>query len=153
MISDYRDEIWMRRALSLAQSASDIDEVPVGALVVRNGQVLAEGFNQREKKFSVLSHAELEAIQIANQKLMSWRLAGCTLYVTLEPCIMCAGAIYQSRIERVVFGAMDPKAGATGSLYKIQTDERLNHRFQVTSGVLGDECGQILRDFFRKKRT
>jgi tRNA(adenine34) deaminase len=143
----------MRRALSLAQSASDIDEVPVGALIVRNGQVLAEGFNQREKKFSVLSHAELEAIQLANQKLMSWRLTGCTLYVTLEPCIMCVGAIYQSRIERVVFGAMDPKAGATGSLYNIHTDERLNHRFQVTSGILGDECGQILRDFFRKRRT
>ena len=143
----------MRRALSLAQSASDIDEVPVGALIVRDSQVIAEGFNQREKKLSVLSHAELEAIQIANQTLSSWRLTGCTLYVTLEPCIMCAGAIYQSRIERVVFGAMDPKAGATGSLFNIQTDERLNHTFQVTSGVLGDECGQILKGFFRKKRT
>lgn len=152
-MSEHNDEIWMRRALSLAQSASDIDEVPVGALIVRDGQVIAEGFNQREKKFSVLSHAELEAIQIANQKLSSWRLTGCTLYVTLEPCIMCVGAIYQSRVERVVFGAMDPKAGATGSLYNIQADDRLNHRFQVTSGVLGEECGQILKDFFRKKRT
>jgi tRNA(adenine34) deaminase len=142
----------MRRALSLAQSASDIDEVPVGALIVRDGQLIAEGFNQREKKFSVLSHAELEAIQSANAKLASWRLAGCTLYVTLEPCLMCVGAIYQSRIDRVVFGAMDPKAGATGSLYNIQNDERLNHRFEVTGGVLGMECGQILKDFFRKKR-
>jgi len=143
----------MRRALSLAQSASDIDEVPVGAVIVRDGQLISEGFNQREKKFSVLSHAELEAIQIANNSLSSWRLTGCTLYVTLEPCLMCVGAIYQSRIERVVFGAMDPKAGATGSLYNIQSDERLNHRFQVTSGVLSDECGQILKDFFRRKRT
>ena len=142
----------MRRALSLAQSASDIDEVPVGALIVRDGQVIAEGFNQREKKFSVLSHAELEAIQIANQKLSSWRLIGCTLYVTLEPCLMCVGAIYQSRIDRVVFGAMDPKAGATGSLYNIHDDNRLNHKFQITSGVLESECGQILKDFFKRKR-
>jgi tRNA(adenine34) deaminase len=142
----------MRRALSLAQSASDIDEVPVGALIVRDGQLIAEGFNQREKKLSVLSHAELEAIQSANRSLNSWRLAGCTLYVTLEPCLMCVGAIYQSRIERVVFGALDPKAGATGSLYNIQNDVRLNHQFEVTGGVLGPECGQILKDFFRKKR-
>ncbi len=142
----------MRRALSLAQSASDIDEVPVGALIVRDGQVIAEGFNQREKKFSVLSHAELEAIQIANQKLSSWRLTDCTLYVTLEPCLMCVGAIYQSRIDRVVFGALDPKSGATGSLYNIHDDDRLNHKFQITSGVLSNECGQILKDFFRKKR-
>ncbi len=143
----------MRRALSLAQSASDIDEVPVGALIVRDGQVIAEGFNQREKKFSVLSHAELEAIQIANQKLSSWRLTGCTLYVTLEPCLMCVGAIYQSRIDHVVFGALDPKSGATGSLYNIHDDDRLNHKFQITSGVLSNECGQILKDFFRKKRS
>jgi tRNA(adenine34) deaminase len=143
----------MRRALSLAQSASEIDEVPVGAIIVRNDQLISEGFNQREKKSSVLSHAELEAIQLANQKLTSWRLTSCTLYITLEPCIMCAGAIYQSRIERVVFGAVDPKAGAMGSLYNIQNDDRLNHRFQVTRGVLSDECGQILKEFFRKKRT
>lgn len=153
MISKPSDEIWMRRALSLAQSASEIDEVPVGAIIVRNDQLISEGFNQREKKSSVLSHAELEAIQLANQKLTSWRLTSCTLYITLEPCIMCAGAIYQSRIERVVFGAVDPKAGAMGSLYNIQNDDRLNHRFQVTRGVLSDECGQILKEFFRKKRT
>jgi len=143
----------MRRALSLAQSASDIDEVPVGALIVRDDQLIAEGFNQREKKFSVLSHAELEAIQVANRSLSSWRLTGCTLYVTLEPCLMCVGAIYQSRIERVVFGALDPKSGATGSLFNIQNDDRLNHRFQVTGGILAAECGQLLKDFFRKKRN
>lgn len=143
----------MRQALSLAQTASDLDEVPVGALIVKDGQLIAEGYNLREKKLSVLSHAELEAIHIANQQLSSWRLNGCTLYVTLEPCLMCAGAIYQSRIDRVVFGAPDPKAGATGSLFDIQNDLRLNHQFQVSGGVLEPECGQILRDFFKKKRS
>jgi tRNA(adenine34) deaminase len=147
------DEDLMRRALGLAQSASGLDEVPVGAVIVKDGIVIGEGYNLRETKRSVLSHAELEAIHQANQKLNSWRLTGCTLYVTLEPCLMCAGAIYQSRIDRVVFGAPDPKAGATGSLYDIQSDARLNHRFTVTGGILADECGQVLKDFFRKKRV
>lgn len=146
------DESMMRQALNLALSASTIDEVPVGALIVKDGLIIGEGYNQRETKRSVLSHAELEAIHQANQKLDSWRLTGCTLYVTLEPCLMCAGAIYQSRIDRVIFGAFDPKAGATGSLYEIQKDTRLNHRFEVIGGILADECSQILKDFFRKKR-
>lgn len=151
-MSENPDILWMRRALSLAHSASLLDEVPVGAVIVKDNQVIGEGYNQRETKRSVLSHAELEAVHAANKALDSWRLTGCTLYVTLEPCLMCAGAIYQSRIERVVFGALDPKAGATGSLYDIQADMRLNHRFIVEGGVLADECGQVLKDFFRKKR-
>lgn len=143
---------FMRKALELAAQAEAKGEVPVGALVVCDNQVIAEGYNERETKPSSLAHAELIALEKATEKLGRWRLTGCTLYVTLEPCVMCAGALVQARVDRVVFGAADPKAGAVGSLYNILSDARLNHRPEVTGGVLAAECGGILSEFFRQKR-
>ena len=147
-----KDEYWMGLALSLARSAKHIDEVPVGAVIVHQSGLVSTGFNLREKTQDPSAHAEMIAIRKASKILGSWRLGECSLYVTLEPCLMCAGAIYQSRFKKVVFGASDPKGGAMGSLYSIQEDERLNHRFEVSSGVLADECSNILSSFFRAKR-
>jgi tRNA(adenine34) deaminase len=149
----HQDQIWMAKALVLAKRAGALKEVPVGAVIVKDGLIVAEGFNHREKWTTPLGHAELIAIQKASQKLKAWRLTGCTLYVTLEPCVMCAGALVQSRIERVVFGAIDPKGGGIKSLYQICEDPRLNHRIQITSGVLEQECSQILKDFFKERRS
>ena len=146
------DAHWMRMALAEAEKARAIDEVPIGCVMVKNDQIIASGYNQRESLRNALSHAELEAIDRACTALASWRLLGVTLYVTLEPCLMCAGAIWQARLDRVVFGAFDPKAGAMGSLYRVHEDERLNHRLPVTGGVLAEECGEALRQFFRAKR-
>lgn len=147
------DDNYMRRALELARHAATLDEVPVGALVVYENQVISEAWNLREKRPSALAHAEIDAISEATKRLGRWRLSGCTLYVTLEPCVMCAGALVQARVDRVVYGARDPKAGAVESLYNILTDPRLNHRPQVTGGVLAKECGEILSEFFREKRN
>jgi len=144
---------FMRKALELAAVAGSKGEVPVGALVICDNQVIAEAYNERESLPSALAHAELLALERATKKLGRWRLTGCTLYVTLEPCVMCAGAIVQSRVDRVVYGANDPKGGAVESLYKVLSDARLNHRPQVTGGVLANECGAILSEFFRKKRV
>jgi tRNA(adenine34) deaminase len=146
------DEAWMRRALRLAEEAAEQDEVPVGAIVVRNHKIIGTGANQREQLNDPTAHAEMIAITQAAASLESWRLLDCTLYVTLEPCPMCAGAILQSRIPRVVFGASDPKAGAVQSLFQLLNDPRLNHTAEVTGGVLGYECGKILTDFFEAKR-
>jgi tRNA(adenine34) deaminase len=146
------DEHWMRQALALAQQAAEEDEVPVGALVVHQGRVIAGAYNQREQLADPTAHAEMIAITQAAAQLHSWRLIDCTLYVTLEPCPMCAGAILQSRIPRVVFGAIDPKAGAVQSLYQLLNDERLNHRCEVLGGVMGAVCGRILTEFFERKR-
>lgn len=146
------DQQWMRLALLEAEKAKALDEVPIGCVLVKDGQTIASGYNQRESKRHALSHAEIEAIDAACRRLGSWRLLGVTMYVTLEPCLMCAGAIWQSRIERVVFGAFDPKAGAMSSLYRIHEDQRLNHRLPVTGGVLADECGMMLKEFFRSRR-
>ena len=146
-------EIWMRRALAVARQAAAEDEVPVGAVIVQEDRVVAEAYNQREQLRDPTAHAEMIAITQAAQALKSWRLEGCTLYVTLEPCPMCAGAILQARIPRVVFGAADPKAGAVVSLYHILQDPRLNHRSEVIGGILAEPCGQILTDFFRKQRA
>ncbi len=143
----------MQRALELARAAAARGEVPVGAVVVRDGQIVGEGANAREQANDALRHAEMDAIGAACKKLGTWRLTGCTLYVTLEPCLMCAGAIWQARLDKVVYGATDPKAGAMGSLYKIHEDARLNHRLPVETGVLADECGQILKDYFKAKRS
>lgn len=143
---------YMARALELAKDAALLDEVPVGAVVVHEGQIVAEAFNLREREAVATRHAELMAIEMACRKLGRWRLTGCTIYVTLEPCLMCAGAIINSRIDRVVFGAVDPKAGAVQSLYSVLADPRLNHRPQVDSGLMAEECGRILSDFFRMKR-
>ena len=142
----------MNLALSLAKTAKSIDEVPVGALIIRNQEIVGTGFNQRESLQDSCSHAELIAIQEACRNLGQWRLLDCTLVVTLEPCIMCTGAIIQSRIPTVIYGASDPKGGAMGSLYNLHNDPRLNHSVCVYSGVLQDPCSQILKDFFKKKR-
>ncbi len=148
-----QDMLWMELALSLAQTAYRKDEVPVGAVIIKNGQLISTGFNLREANHCATDHAEIRAIQKASQHLKSWRLVDCELYVTLEPCLMCAGALQQARIKRVVFAAHDPKAGALASLYQIQNDDRLNHRFEVTSGVLEEKSATLLKDFFRKKRA
>ena len=146
------DEFWMKKALSLAKTAGEVDEVPVGAIIVKDDEIISSGTNRREASNLSTAHAEIVAIEKANSILDSWRLSGATLYVTLEPCLMCAGALYQSRISRVVYGASDPKGGALGSLYNIHQDSRLNHQFEVSSGILENECAQILKKFFRKKR-
>ena len=146
------DIVYMRQALELAARAAAAGEVPVGALIIHENTVIAEAYNERESLPSALAHAELTAMRLACERLGRWRLSGCTLFVTLEPCVMCAGAIVQSRVDRVVYGARDPKGGAVESLYKVLSDERLNHRPVVTSGVLSDECGKILSEFFKKKR-
>jgi tRNA(adenine34) deaminase len=146
------DEFYMQRALELARAAAARGEVPVGALVVRGGAVIAESANRREEAKDPTAHAELLAIQAAARELGGWRLTGTTLYVTLEPCAMCAGALVLARVERLVYGADDPKAGAVRSLYRLVEDERLNHRLEVVRGVLAAECGELLREFFRRRR-
>ena len=145
-------EKWMNEALELARKAGDLGEVPVGALVVRDGKIIGRGYNRREIDKDALAHAEIHAIAEACKTLGAWRLSGCTLYVTLEPCVMCSGAVHQARLDHVVFGALDPKAGACGSLYKINEDQRLNHRFEVTGEILADESRNLLQSFFRAKR-
>jgi len=146
------DEVQMRRALRLAQHAASEDEVPVGAIILCGERTIAEAYNQREQLHDPTAHAEMVAITQAAESLGSWRLENCTLYVTLEPCPMCAGAILQARIPRVVYGATDPKAGAVDSLFQLLTDTRLNHRVDVSSGVLAAECGGILSEFFQAQR-
>ena len=139
-------------ALAEAREAAAEDEVPVGAVAVFDGKVVGVGRNARERTADPLAHAEMLALAGAARTLGRWRLSGVTLYVTLEPCAMCAGAIVNARVDRLVYGAKDPKAGAVESLYEICTDPRLNHRLEVRGGVLAEEAGGILRDFFRKKR-
>lgn len=146
------DERWMRLALDEARAAAAEDEVPVGAIVVAAGRVIASAHNQREQLSDPTAHAEMIALTQAAAQLGSWRLENCTLYVTLEPCPMCAGAILQARVPRVVWGAADPKAGAVESLYRLFEDARLNHRVDHVGRVLADECGRILTEFFRGKR-
>ena len=145
-------EPFMRQALQQAQVAFEMDEVPVGAVIVNEGVVIAEAHNQREMLNDPTAHAEMIAITQAAEALDSWRLLDCTLYVTLEPCPMCAGAIVQSRIPSVIYGASDPKGGACETLYQITSDIRLNHQALVLGGVLQPECSTILTDFFRKQR-
>lgn len=146
----------MKLAIEQAQLAAQMGEVPIGAVVVFEGKVIALAHNRRELDKDPSAHAEIIALTTAAQYLDRWRLSGCTVYVTLEPCIMCAGLMYQARIDRCVFGTPDPKGGALGSLYKINSDERLNHRFKVDSGVCEDECSALLSTFFvqlRKKKN
>ena len=146
-------EHWMRFALDQAMQAFEEREVPVGAVIVQGGRIVGEGHNQRETLNDPTAHAEMIALTQAAETLGSWRLLDCTLYVTLEPCPMCAGAIVQARIPRVVYGTPDPKAGACHSLYQITSDPRLNHQVLVTAGVLQDQCRQILQDFFAEQRA
>ena len=154
-MADYQgdlDERMMRLALLEAEGCLDSGDVPVGAVIARDGEMLTAAGNARERLQDPTAHAEVLALREASSLSDSWRLDGCTLYVTLEPCAMCAGAIVLSRIDRVVFGARDPKAGFGGSLGNLLQDERLNHRVDVTVGLLEDECGELLRAFFRERR-
>lgn len=146
-------DIWMRRALDQAVAAFDQNEVPVGAVIVHDGRIIAEACNQREALNDPTAHAEMIAITQAAEYLGSWRLLDCTLYVTLEPCPMCAGAIVQARIPFVVYGAADAKAGACDSLFSITTDIRLNHQAAVLGGVMQEDCRAILQEFFRQQRA
>jgi tRNA(adenine34) deaminase len=142
----------MRRALDLARHAEQAGEVPVGALVVLNDEVIGEGWNQPIVSHDPTAHAEIVALRAAATRLKNYRLTDTTLYVTLEPCAMCAGAIVQARVARVVYGATDPKAGAAGSVFNLLGSPSLNHRAQVTGGVLAEECGTMLRKFFEVRR-
>ena len=144
---------FMSEALGLAAEAASFGEVPVGAVAVKDGAIIGRGYNRRELDHDPFSHAELLAMREAAAALGVWRLSGVTVYVTLEPCVMCAGAMVQSRVDRVVFGAFDPKAGAVGSLFNVVQDARLNHRVEVVSGVLGDECSWLLKTFFKTLRA
>jgi tRNA(adenine34) deaminase len=146
------DERIMRLALAEARRCLDHDDVPIGAVMTRDGEVLAAAGNQRELANDPTAHAEILALRAAAATVGSWRLEGCTLTVTLEPCAMCAGAAVLSRLDRVVFGAADPKAGFAGSLGNLLQDPRLNHAVSLTDGVLADECGDLLRTFFRERR-
>jgi tRNA(adenine34) deaminase len=143
----------MRRALVVAERAARQDEIPVGCLIVRDGEILAEGFNSREAGKDPTAHAEVVAIRRAAQKLDAWRLLDCTLYVTLEPCIQCVGAMILARVPRVVFGCTDPKGGALGSVVDLRAVEGVNHHLDVTEGVLAEECSSLLSSFFKRIRT
>ena len=142
----------MVEALKEARKAEKMGEVPVGAVVVYRGSVVARGYNEKESKGDPTAHAEMIAIKRASKRLGTWRLSETTLYVTLEPCLMCMGAILQARVPRLVFAAFDPKAGACGSIYDLSGDRRLNHRIKVASGVMEQEAGGLLRDFFSRLR-
>jgi tRNA(adenine34) deaminase len=148
----FDDNYWMRMALREASKALEADEVPVGCVIVHEGRIIGRGHNQRETLRDSTAHAEMIAISAACQALQSWRLEGSTLYVTMEPCPMCAGAIVLSRIGRLVFGASDPKAGACGTLYNIVQDSRLNHSVEIVAGILEEDSRQLLLDFFKKLR-
>ena len=142
----------MRLSIEQAKIAEENGDVPIGAVIVYKDQIIGKAYNQREQLKDPTAHAEIIALTQAAAYIKSWRLNGCTMYVTLEPCAMCAGALVLARMDRLVFGCDDPKTGACGSLYDIVRDERLNHRLEVTSGVLADECSRILQEFFERRR-
>jgi tRNA(adenine34) deaminase len=146
------DDEWMRRALEEAQACLEHDDVPIGCVIVRDDELLAAAGNERELREDPTAHAEILALRAAGEAVGRWHLEGCRLYVTLEPCAMCAGAIVLSRVDRLVFGAADPKAGFAGSLGNLVQDGRLNHRVALVPGVLDDECGDLLKEFFRARR-
>jgi tRNA(adenine34) deaminase len=146
------DELFMQRALELAQRAEQHGEVPVGAVLVKDGEIIAEGWNQPISSNDPTAHAEIVTLREAAAKLENYRLVDTTLYVTLEPCIMCMGAIIHARVKRLVFGATDPKAGAACTVYTIPADRRLNHHVEVEGGVLAGQCGNLLTEFFRQRR-
>jgi len=146
------DEIFMRAALELAREAENLGEVPVGAVVVKDGEIVGRGFNAPISHRDPSAHAEMMALRDAAQQLGNYRLAGCELFVTLEPCLMCAGAIMHARIARVVYGASDPKTGVCGSVLDVFAEQRLNHHAEVTGGVLAEECGAMLSNFFAVRR-
>lgn len=147
------DEKFMALALEEATRAAELGEVPIGAVVVHDGEVIARAGNRRETDADPAAHAEFSALMRASRVLGRWRLTGCTVYVTLEPCLMCAGLMVNSRIDRCVFGAPDPKGGAVGTLYDVSHDARLNHEFEVEGGVLEADCAEVLRAFFKRRRA
>jgi tRNA(adenine34) deaminase len=153
-MSQHLDEdlFYMQKAVEQALMAKEIGEVPIGAVIVKDGEIIAAAHNLRESEKRAVAHAELLAIDEACRKLGAWRLEGATLYVTLEPCAMCAGASVLSRVERVVYGAPDPKGGCAGTLMNLLQDERFNHQCEVTEGVMKEECGMLLTEFFRELR-
>ena len=142
----------MRAALQEAAAAAEEDEVPIGAVIVHEGRIIGRAHNQREQLSDPTAHAEMIALTQAAAELGTWRLGGCTMYVTLEPCVMCAGALVLARLDQLVYGPADPKGGACESLYEIVSDERLNHRVEVVSGFMTEPCRAILQEFFSKKR-
>jgi tRNA(adenine34) deaminase len=148
-----RDEVFMGQAIDQARNAWALGEVPVGAVVVKDGEVIATGFNQPIGTHDPTAHAEIIALRAAASILGNYRLPGCELYVTLEPCVMCSGAMMHARLARVVFGAADPKTGACGSIVNLFQQEKLNHHTEVTGGVLGEECGALLKEFFAARRV
>lgn len=149
MIEENLDEYYMKEAIQEAEKAKALTEVPIGAVIVIDGKIISRAHNLRETEQSAIAHAEVLAIEQACKVTGSWRLENATLYVTLEPCPMCSGAIILSRVKRVVYGAVDPKGGCVGTLMNLLEDDRFNHQSEVTSGVLAEECGQLLTDFFR----
>jgi tRNA(adenine34) deaminase len=152
MLSDARDDRFMALAVDQARRCLEWDDVPVGAIIVRGEEVLAAAGNQRERLGDPTAHAEILALREASRKVGTWRLSGCTVYVTLEPCAMCAGAMVLARLDRLVYGARDLKAGFAGSVGDLVRDPRLNHRLDVSGGVLADEAGELLREFFAARR-
>jgi tRNA(adenine34) deaminase len=148
-----QDETYMLAAIETARIAEDNGDVPIGAVIVHQDRIIARAYNQREQLQDPTAHAEIVALTQAAEFVGSWRLEGCTMYVTMEPCCMCAGALVLSRMDRLVYGCDDPKAGACKSLYNIVQDERLNHRLEVTRGVLAEDCSTILQDFFLRRRN
>jgi tRNA(adenine34) deaminase len=152
MLKDTHDIVFMQQAISQAHNAWALGEVPVGAVVVKDGQVVATGFNQPIGTHDPTAHAEIMALRAAATILGNYRLPGCELYVTLEPCAMCSGAMMHARLARIVYGATDPKTGACGSILNLFEQEKLNHHTEVVGGVLADECGQLLKEFFAERR-
>ena len=146
------DKKFMRAAIAQARRAEKLDEVPIGCVIVYEGKIIARGYNRRNTDLNTISHAEINAIRKASKKLGDWRLEGCTIYITLEPCQMCSGAIVQSRIDRCVIGAMNPKAGCAGSVMNLLQIAQFNHQVEITRGVLEEECSSMLSSFFRRLR-
>ena len=146
------DQKFMRAAIAQARKAEALDEVPIGCVIVYEGKIFARGYNRRNTDLNTISHAEMNAIRKASKKLGDWRLEGCTIYITLEPCQMCSGAIVQSRIDRCVIGAMNPKAGCAGSVMNLLQVAQFNHQVEITRGVLEEECSSMLSSFFRRLR-
>ncbi len=152
MTPDARDEKFMKEALKQARKAYDLGETPIGCVIVHEGKIIARGYNRRSTDGNVLAHAEISAIRKACRKLGDWRLEETTIYITLEPCQMCAGAIVQARIPRCVIGAMNPKAGCAGSVLNILQVPQFNHQVDITTGVLADQCAQLMKEFFKELR-
>ena len=152
LMSNLIDEKFMAEALKEAEKSANFDEVPVGAVIVKDGKIIARGHNLREKSNDPTAHAEIMAIRKACKKLKSWRLEGCTIYVTIEPCSMCAGTILWTRMQRIVYGANDPKGGALGSSYNLFEVKSINHKVEITRGVLENRCATLMTSFFRSKR-